>query len=397
MPNGYNQFPADTNTAMFQEFAQNKQGNSQLSICRKDKLIYYTYIRDLSKLGSYLGMCLVFNGVYCDDTQKIFELFDKAYSDIALKGEIIQLDKNGKISFVAEKFANKQSEIERIQLFFKNNLENHFNGDFSSLPSSFKVGNGSKTVSIKDDNSKILATIREYDCVHVSSIEKSDSELERIHKMLDDLYTENQDLNKKYQKLRGQKKQYKVVMLLSLLVLAAMIGLFAFNSSLKSRDSQINGLNKDLNIKKTTITHLQTNITDLQITQTHLNSEISKLNDTVQLKEDTINEQTTEIEDLNYVIETLNSRVESKNIEISNLQDRNRQLSSDKDLLQKQTQTPRYKVIASQAYCYRLCANTYTKNDCYYSSGAILDVYIQRDGYGLTIGGYIKMSDLSKI
>jgi len=202
-PDGYNQYPADTSSQLFQRFFHKQLTDySQFAIYRSSQLVYYAYSRKLSSSGSnnYLGICLIFNGIYCNDSKQLFDLFDKAYSDIALNGEILKMEKNGKISFSTDNFVSKQLEIERIRIFFQHNLDKNFSKNFNSISSSFKTGNGTKVLSINDENIDIQSAIHQYDCVYISNNEKSDSELNRIHKMLSDLYTEKQDLNTKYKK-----------------------------------------------------------------------------------------------------------------------------------------------------------------------------------------------------
>ncbi|MDH6303910.1 tetratricopeptide (TPR) repeat protein [Parabacteroides sp. PF5-5] len=228
-PNGYNQYPADSNSVEWKEFALNNTAESQLSICRKGQLIFYAYMRRLQeKTNYYLGFCLVFNGVYCQNPQKLFSLFDKAFDDVLMKGELLRFDK-GKCLYTINKFSEKQAEIEYIKLFFKSNIDTEFNRDFIAISPSFKIGNGIKTISVKETGSDILAAMAEYDIVHISNNEKTLSELERTHKLLTELYAEKQELQKKYRKLVAQKKQYKVVLFLCLVVFGCTIGLFAFN------------------------------------------------------------------------------------------------------------------------------------------------------------------------
>jgi chromosome segregation ATPase len=55
-----------------------------------------------------------------------------------------------------------------------------------------------------------------------------------------------------------------------------------------------------------------------------------------------------------------------------------------------------YKVIVTEAKCYRQCEGSYEYTNCVFTHGDIVDVYVQRHGYGLTTGGYLMMSDLEK-
>lgn len=335
-PSGYNQYPADSNSDLFQDLAQNKTTESQLTVCRKGQLVYYSYMRSLQeKSNNYLGFCLIFNGVYCQNSQKLFELFDSAFDDVLLKGEMLKFEKD-KIVYTVSKFAEKSLEIERIKTFFKEELENNFYRDFVALPTSFKVGNGKKSISVKEANSDILSVIAEFDCVHITNNEKSLSELERTHKMLNDLYADKQNLDAKYRKLLAQKKQYKVVILLCLVVISCAAGLFAFNSSLKSRDSQIHNLNNQVKLQQTDIENLNTNIVQLQGERADLTVENSKLISNLQEirveKENLLDENMQldrENNNLRYKVSNLESQNNSYRSENTNLQSKNRGFQQD--------------------------------------------------------------------
>ena len=180
-PNGYNQYPADSNSALFQEFAKNNTDESQLTVYRKEQLVYYSYVRRLQEdsNSNYLGFCLTFNGVYCQDPKKLFDLFEKAFSEVQDKGELSCFDSE-KCLYLVEKFSEKQFEIERIKKFFQQNLDSDFSCDFVPVPAAFKFGNNSKTISVNESDSEILATIADFDIVHISSNETLSANIARI-------------------------------------------------------------------------------------------------------------------------------------------------------------------------------------------------------------------------
>ncbi|MDR2684524.1 MAG: hypothetical protein LBB53_03980 [Prevotellaceae bacterium] len=402
-PNGYNQYPADEKSRLFQDFARNCKTDSQLTIHRDGQLVYYAYQRRIAadSANSFLGFCLVFNGSYCCNTQKLFDLFDRAYNDVMLKGEFLRFDKNGKVSFTVEKFTDKELEIERIKKLFDLNINSEFGKDFAPVSPSFKVGSGAKTLSIKDDKADIDAAMRNFDSVYVANNEKSVSELERVYRMYAKLETEKQNLTVQYNKLLGQKKQYKAVLFLCLIVIGCTIGLFVFNSSLKSRDSQISNLNSQVQQQQTKIENINSDIADLQVKNSTLTSENSKLQSVLQTITSERDNLSSENKQLNYTISDKNSTISNLQSENSKLRSKNSSLTSDIDYWKNKSSSSSscytvYTINVSKSYCYRQCAGTYYNNDCYYSSGATVWVYAVVDGYGLTKGGYIKMSDLKK-
>lgn len=284
-PNGYNQYPADGNSTAFQEFSQSATAESQMTVKRSGQLVYYVYVQKLTeKSANFLGFCLVFNGVYCGNPKKLFRLFSRAYFDVELKGEFLRFDKAGS-NYAIGKFAEKLLEVERIKTFFKHNIENDSIYNFVNLPSSFKFGGGKKTISIQETGADILGAIAEYEVVHIANNEKAVSELERTKKMLTDLWAEQHALQQSFNKLLAKKKQYRIVLVLCLILIGCGAGLVAFNKNLQSRDSQISGLNTEIVQKNIEIENLKNDVAQLEtdkqklvIEKVALRISVSKLN-----------------------------------------------------------------------------------------------------------------------
>ena len=113
--------------------------------------------------------------------------------------------------------------------------------------------------------------------MYISNNEESNSELDRIHKKLSDLYTEKQELNTKYKKLLGQKKQYKGIIFLCIVIIGCILGLFAFNKNLQSKDNKIQSQEVELNKRNDTIALQHSNIVELKDIQSELDVNIDCL------------------------------------------------------------------------------------------------------------------------
>lgn len=385
-PNGYNQYPLDNTGQEFMSFIQQNNAESQLTIKRSGQLVYYVYSRRLQdKTNKFLGFCLVFNGVYCENQKKLSDLFDSAFYDVQMKGELVKFEK-GNAVYSINKFSEKALEIERIKTFFKTHIDSGFAGDFAAVSPKFKVGNGSIRISIKENNADIIAAMAEFDIVHVTNNEKSLSELERTQKLLTDLYAEKEILSKKYNKLLSQKKQYKVVLFLCFILIGCAIGLFTFNENLKSKDSTIINLQSNIADMNDTISSKQSEISDLHYNCQNLKNEMNGLNETIITRDNTIKEYKYEIQSLNETNNYLSSQIND--------------LKDDFKMAKRSTSNncaEKYEVYASsgtKAYCYYLSGGSYHEANCYYSDHDIVYVYLKRDGYGLTSDGYVRMKDL---
>lgn len=280
-PNGYNQYPADATSAEFQAFAQSNTSESQLTVKRNGPLVSYVYVRRFPEQpSSFFGFALVFHGVYCRSSQKLFELFYQAYIDARMRGELIQSGKE-KSKYIINKFIDVPLEIERIKSFFENRIKEDFGQDFAPISPAFKFYTGSKTISIQESDEDILVMISEYNIVHVANNEKSISELERTQKMLYELRKEKNTLQKEFNKLLATKKQYSIVIVLCLVLLGCAVGLFIFNKDLQSRDSQIKSLNATVKEQSKNIEKSGNAIARLREDKQKLLSEVGAAGDSI--------------------------------------------------------------------------------------------------------------------
>jgi hypothetical protein len=155
--NSYDQFPLDGNSELFKDFAQNRRSDSQLTIYRNEQLVYYTYVRELSMSPvSYFGVCLIFNGVYCHDMKRLFNLFvNTVDSEASIRGEILRSNKSGKMTFATDKFNNKQVEVESLRSLFQQKID-QMSQDFPAFDQSFESGSETvKYISLNGGNNAV--------------------------------------------------------------------------------------------------------------------------------------------------------------------------------------------------------------------------------------------------
>jgi hypothetical protein len=182
-PSGYDQFPLDEKSNLFREFSQNGQNESQIIIYRTKMLIYYTYVRKFHN-DNYFGISLIVNGIYCQNTKKLFDFFDKFFSDIAAKGELIKLNSNGKLAFKTKKFLDKQQELDSIKTRLQSAIDNQFENDFIPIDSSFCISKGSTTLPITKENEDIIDAIRKNKYVFIIGKNKAKGKKTKKRTML---------------------------------------------------------------------------------------------------------------------------------------------------------------------------------------------------------------------
>jgi len=103
---------------------------------RNENKLAYIYLRNGkmfdvdSRSGSFLGMSLEFNGIYCKDYKGLYSLFDAIFENIIVGNKI--LSKIGQnYQFKVDSFKTVNTNI--IKNIFKKNLNNQFSEDFIKL------------------------------------------------------------------------------------------------------------------------------------------------------------------------------------------------------------------------------------------------------------------------
>ena len=174
-PDGYDQYPLDSNSDKFHALVSSCGSGSCLSVLRNNQLVQYVYVRrmsgeDDSCLG--FGFVLVVTGVYCVNCHALNELFETAFYDVLLKGKLFDFQEN-KCGFLVSRFVDDVGEINRIRSFFESKLESEFKELFVPVPPSFSVGNGETSVSFKDSVADINSAVESFDVVHIANDENT--------------------------------------------------------------------------------------------------------------------------------------------------------------------------------------------------------------------------------
>lgn len=277
---GYKQYPDDSNS--FKEYFKYQQSNSSLYIQRKADLVYYVYSQKIDKeKNSFLGFCIVFNGVYIKNFKNAFAIFEKIYSDCILSGKLFRLGENGKIGYATDDFASQTEEYDRLVSVFNDELEKKNRTLFAQLPKTYKIGQGSKVFSMSDSPELIAEGISVYDSVSISN-NNNNEDLDYVGRMLQQLYSENKKLKTEYEILNKQKKQYRWVAILSICVIASLVGLYFLNDNLSG-----------------IISNQSSTISNLELTIANKNSEITSLCDTLSQERGVIRQKNSEIRLLN--------------------------------------------------------------------------------------------------
>lgn len=246
-PSGYDMYPEDSNDELYQRIYSEQKTAAQLTIFRKQDLVYCVYSHVI-KDNLHFGFIVVFNGICFKTIKGAYDVFEKVYSDIVLNGKYVKVEKSGEVVFAQEHFAYETDEYDRIKTILNREFEDKKRTLFVDLPKIFHVGQGDKTCSFEDESSLVATIISDFDRLVIPN--DTSGQVDYVSDMLSALYKENSDLKERNKKLNSQKKQYKLVLFLSLLMIGCGVGIYFLNNNIHGLESQIETLNKTINLHK---------------------------------------------------------------------------------------------------------------------------------------------------
>ncbi|MBK6698394.1 MAG: hypothetical protein IPG55_00545 [Saprospiraceae bacterium] len=159
--------PSNRYNKQFQRFTKNQIDNSQLTILRNQKTLYYAYTHELLEYkNNYFGICLVYkNNIYCSNVAKLYRLLEAVYLKVILKNGILLQEINGQTTFASPTQFKAEIEINRIDKIIRKNIKNLFKGDFKEIDNTFDQNKKQiipQKVSIAKGNKYILGKTKEY-------------------------------------------------------------------------------------------------------------------------------------------------------------------------------------------------------------------------------------------
>lgn len=268
---GYTQYPDDYAKEIYQNFQAKAMADSQIIIHRDNNLMYYGYIRQLDKDSQYIGFCILLNGIMFSQIGRLFLVFEHVVADLVERGEILMFNDKGEITSILDNLNEKQQEVERITSVIYN--------EFSELenrilpPANFGIANDeTKDLSVTDKNSDIVEASAKYGYTCIFKDENCDTLslssykgiIKKLHDKNETLSTCYIELKEKYDKLNEQKKQYRNVVVLCILIVVCGIGLLFLKDSLDNTKNELKDAQNDITQKSETIKSLNDKITGLQ-------------------------------------------------------------------------------------------------------------------------------------
>ena len=291
---GYSQYPNDYASSIFQKFSANAKSTTQIAIHRDGNLVYYGYIRKLQQ-ERYIGFCVVLNGLILKRIDGLFSLFENTISNLVTNGKLIHFNEQGDLVTSVEKLYLNREEIDLLTESLRAGFK-RFEAFSAPLPAvSYGTSKDSfKDFVVDDDQDEIIKSSYTNGYTYIyKSKGFNTAQLNSYKGVLSRAYKEKKELTEKYERLQAehaktlrQKKQFKFVLILFIVLLGCAIGLFSLNDNLNiTRDA------------------------------------LSSAKDTISMQNDLLSSKTVQISNLhteNYELERSRQAEESRRVEAEN-------------------------------------------------------------------------------
>ena len=223
--------------------------------------------------SQYIGFCVLLNGVMFSQIGRLFPIFENAVADLVGRGEILRFNDHGDITSSLSDLSTNQQEVERIVSVIQYQISGIEFNTTKLPPVSYGISsNESKTFSVSDTNEDVVRASGKYSYTFIlktkdfntASITSYKGIIERLSTERDQLAQKCGELNNKYEKMAMQKKQYKKIVMLSLLIVLCGVCLFFMKDSLDSTRTDLEDARNDITQKEDMIKTREGMIVDLE-------------------------------------------------------------------------------------------------------------------------------------
>ena len=275
----YNQYPDDYTSSMLSSLCTDVD-TSKAMIVRDQNLMYYIYSENLGN-SNIIGTCLVFNKAYVRHVSKIFNFLRGLIESTLLKqGKIIKYNAQGDIEFITSNISDDVKSYDFIKTLVNSKLDadNNYFG-ISELTSTYNGIPNSEVIDGNTANSEILKLQGKYNKIIIDYKKGIDEDATK--KVINALQSQISDLNGRIvnqtaqiSKLEKGKKQYKNVLILSMVLILACGGLFFLYGTLNKTERDLEDTTGRLKEAKESIKSLNNTVKQKQNTIFSLKNEV---------------------------------------------------------------------------------------------------------------------------
>ena len=242
--------------------------------------MYYGYIRKLQQ-DRYIGLCVVLNSLILQRIDRLFPLYENQISNIVTNGKLIHFSEQGELVTSVEKLYLNQEEIEILTESLRagfNGLERHC----VALPtvSYGTTKDSSRDFAVDDDQDEIFKSSYTNGYTYIyKSKGFNTAQLNSYKEVLCKSYKEKQELQakletleKEHAKTLRQKKQYRFVSILFVILLGCAIGLFSLNDNLNLTRHALSNAKDTISMQNDSLNARSRKISDLCLRNDKLNT-----------------------------------------------------------------------------------------------------------------------------
>lgn len=282
--NGYSQYPDDYTSAIFHQFYTHARSTTQIAIHRDGNLMYYGYIRKLPS-SRYIGLCAVINGIMLSRFDTLFSIYEDTISQLVCQEIILRFNTQGEIETTIETLNTASHEIEILKELLNTKFKELKNITQPLPPVCYGVSKDSiQAFTLQDSTQQILKSSYTEGYTYIyKSKEYNSIQLKQYQKILQQLNKEKQELNIKYralvkehEKTLKQKKQFKIVSFLSIIVAGIGICTLMLTKNLSQTHQELSQAQDSIMQKEKTIALLNSEISNLTTQTRYLNDAVKK-------------------------------------------------------------------------------------------------------------------------
>lgn len=281
----YSQYPDDYTASTLADLQEGVTG-ARLAIYRKMDLIHYAYTENLGN-KNIIGFCIIFNKSYSKRPHRLVNFLRSLIETRLIEsGEIIRYSNKGVLEYKVNTLSNCSREYEQLQEIIDAELEKNY--DFYGIDTVTSTYNGERTsieVISELTDAQIVDLTRQHNKIIVNyhnGVEDGyiPKVIESLRASLLQAEGDADRLKKENAKLNKQKKQYRYVMLLSLLLVGCGLGILTLNNNLTTTKDELAQARQTISQQQDSITENNSLIAKLnketQLLTNELQSEVSK-------------------------------------------------------------------------------------------------------------------------
>lgn len=268
---GYDRYPADSSDTLLRKAKGLCQAQVQLITHRDGPLMWYMFVRRLDD-GGYAGFAAAVNGVYVRDLRDLYVRFRRNMERLVKDGVILNFTDGGSIRSSVGRLTEEEGEVRNILDRLRSELASIDDvaplppDDYSVSIDSIRIVEESEWNSgAVEDTCRygytVLLVRQEFDSVRFRNYRNT---LKNLRKRVESRDAEIARLAGERDRISREKKQFKWVMVLLVLIAVCAAGLYMLDRNLRSTEDERDDALTTVAIQKSEIGRLTLSLDSLK-------------------------------------------------------------------------------------------------------------------------------------